>query len=81
MNLEKIMPSEITREKKAYSVFYLPVELKVATFIDIESKGWLSVVEVRGKEGVVAEGVCSSVLQDEIFWRSVTQQGEYIEQY
>lgn len=49
MNLEKIMPSEITREKKAYSVFYLPVELKVATFMEIESKVWLSVVEVRGK--------------------------------
>ena len=29
MNLEKIMPSEITREKKAYSVFYLPVTFKV----------------------------------------------------
>lgn len=49
MNLEKIMPSEITREKKAYSVFYLPVEFKVATLLAIESKCWLSVVEVRGK--------------------------------
>ena len=49
MNLEKIVPSKITREKKAYSVFCLPVEFKVGTFLEIESKCWLSVVEVRGK--------------------------------
>ena len=49
MNLEKIMPSEITREKKAYSMFYLPVAFKVVTSVEIESKCWLSVVEVRGE--------------------------------